>query len=256
MSWLEILENHFQQRKKAFLIFDDANVLRYISNYAKDILEFDEGHIGFITLNELFPPTAKNPHFLVDKNYSYQTIHDVMYTTPSGRSKELRINRDSELQSVGEIKGYIVWIESKSRDLTAVYKRVSSLDPFLNFTWLFSQNEIGFILINKEGKIEKYNDQIKFYLTDPGEWKGRSIFTFPFLHQHGITDVVVKGMKKCDQPQSTVVSFKYAGLPHLLDVKWSVLPLCDLERSIVGGIITATSLDNKNGSGQTADFRG
>ena len=40
MNWLNILESYFNQRKKAFLIFDDNHVLRYISDYAKEILEF------------------------------------------------------------------------------------------------------------------------------------------------------------------------------------------------------------------------
>jgi hypothetical protein len=111
MNWLDILESHFNQRKKAFLIFDDSHVLRYISDYAKEILEFDDNLMGFVTLNELLPPSEKTPQFLVDKDYSFQTIHDILYTTPSGRSKELRINRDSELQTIGDVSGYIIWLE-------------------------------------------------------------------------------------------------------------------------------------------------
>ena len=68
ISWLDVLESHFNQRKKAFLIFDESNVLRYISEYAKDILELDDSHVGFVTQNELFPPSDKNPQILIDKN--------------------------------------------------------------------------------------------------------------------------------------------------------------------------------------------
>ena len=59
MNWLNILESHFNHRKKAFLIFDDNHVLRYISDLAREILEFDETLMGFVTLNELFPPIEK-----------------------------------------------------------------------------------------------------------------------------------------------------------------------------------------------------
>ena len=70
MNWLNLLESHFNQRKKAFLVFDNNHILRYVSDYAKEILGIDESHIGFVSLTELFPPTDKNPQFLIDKNYS------------------------------------------------------------------------------------------------------------------------------------------------------------------------------------------
>ena len=240
MNWLDILESHFNQRKKAFLIFDDSHVLRYISDYAKEILEFDDNLMGFVTLNELFPPSEKPPQYLVDKDYSFQTIHDILYTTPSGRSKELRINRDSELQTIGDVSGYIIWLEAQSRDITAVYRRVSSLDPYRNIGWLFDESNLGYILIDKEGIIEKSNDKIKEYISEPGEWKGRNIYTFPFLHQHGITTLIMKCMKNEKNQRSQNVLLKYPGIEHPLEIKWSVLPLTDLEVSIVGAIIVAS----------------
>lgn len=240
MNWLDILESHFNQRKKAFLIFDDSHALRYISDYAKEILEFDDTLMGFVTLNELFPPSEKTPQFLVDKNYSFQTIHDILYTTPSGRSKELRINRDSELQTIGDVSGYIIWLEAQSRDITAVYRRVSSLDPYRNIGWLFDESNSGYILINKEGIIEKSNDKIKEYISEPGEWKSRNIYTFPFMHQHGITTLIMKCMKNAKNQRSQNVMLKYSGIEHALEIKWSVLPLTDLEGSVVGAIIVAS----------------
>jgi hypothetical protein len=242
MNWLNLLESHFNQRQKAFLIFDDNNVLRYISDYAKDILEFDETLMGFITLNELFPPSEKNPQFLVDEDYSLQPIYDIMYTTPSGRSKELRINRDTGLQSVGEMSGYIIWIEAKSRDITAVYRKVSSLDPYRDLGWLFDEYSLGYILINKEGIIEKSNDKIREYISEPGEWKGRNIYTFPFIHQHGITSLITKSMKKVKNKRSLIVSLKYPGQETPRKLKWSVLTLSDLEGSIVGAIVIVRAI--------------
>ena len=241
MSWLNILESHFNHRKKAFLIFDDSNILRYISDYAKEILEFDDHLMGFVTLNELFPPSEKSPQFLVDKDYSFETIHNIYYTTPSGRSKELRINRDSELQTIGDISGYIIWIEAQSRDITAVYKRVSSLDPFRNIGWLFDESNLGYILLNKEGIIEKSNDKIKRYISEPGEWKGRNIYTFSFMHQHGFTSLITKCLKNAKNKYSQNVMLKTKDIDLVQDVKWSILPLADLEGSIVGAIIVAVS---------------
>jgi hypothetical protein len=241
MNWLNILESHFNQRQKAFLIFDENNILRYISDYAKDILEFDDTMLGFVTLNELFPLSEKNPQFLVDSDYSVQPIHDVLYTSPSGRSKELRINRDISLQSIGDISGYIIWLEAKSRDITAVYRRVSSLDPYREIGWLFDEYKLGYILINKEGIIERSNDKIKEYISEPGDWKGRNIYTFPFMHQHGITSLIMKSMKNIKNKLSLNTTLKSHALQSTLDIKWSVLPLTDLEGSVVGAIIVASS---------------
>ena len=240
MNWLNLLESHFNHRKKAFLVFDNNHLLRYVSEYAKEILGIDESHIGFVSLTELFPPTDKNPQFLIDKNYSYQAVQDINYTTPSGLFRELRITKDPEPQTVGDFSGYIVWLEAKSRDITAGYKKVSSLDPFLNFGWLFEQNAIGFLLINKEGLIEKYNEKMKMFLNEPGEWLGRNIFTFPFVHQHGIASSIMKSMKSVNKPQSNMYALKYHGINEPLKIKWSSLPLTDLEGSIVGAIITAS----------------
>jgi len=241
MNWLNILESHFNQRKKAFLIFDENHVLQYISEYAKDILEFDDTLMGFVTLNELFPPSANNPQFLVDKDYSFQPINDILYTTPSGRSKELRINRDMELKSIGDVSGYIIWIEAQSRDITAVYRRVSSLDPYREIGWLFDEYGLGYILINKEGIIEKSNNKIKEYISEPGEWKGRNIYTFPFMHQHGIANLIMNGMKNVKNKRSLKILLKYPGIDKPMDLKWSVLPLTDLEGSAVGAIIVAST---------------
>ena len=212
--------------------------LRIAFIYAKDILELDDSHVGFVTQNELFPPSDKNPQLLIDKNYSFQTVNDFVYTTPSGRSKELRINRDSGIQTVDEISGYIVWIESKRRDITAVYRKVSSLDPYRNFDWLFEQNNTGFMLIDKEGLIVKHNDIIKKYIREPGEWKGRNVLTFPFIHQHDLAPLISNGMKSSSKPQAKTYKLKSTGIFDTLEVKFSVLSLTDLEGSIVGAIMT------------------
>ena len=245
MSWLTILESHFNQRKKAFLIFDDKHVLQYISDYAREILEFDDNLIGFVSLNELFPPSEKNPHFLVDIDYTYQPVYDILYTTPSGRSKELRINRDSELLTIGDKSGYIIWLEAKSRDITEVYRKVSSLDPYRNIGWLFDESHQGYILINKEGIIEKSNDKIKEYINEPGEWKGRNIHSFSIMHQYGITNLIVESLKNASKKYSQNTSLKNVGVNRQMYLKWSILPLTDLEGSILGAIIVTTKTDNR-----------
>jgi hypothetical protein len=244
MSWLNLLESHFNQRKKAFLIFDKRHVLRYISDHAKEILEFDDQLMGFVTINELFPPSEKDPHFLVDQDYSFQPIQDVLYMAPSGRSKELRISRDSELQTIGDKSGYIIWLEAKSRDITAVYRRVSSLDPYRNMGWLFDESNQGYILINKEGIIEKSNDKIRKYINEPGEWKGRNLYTFSFMHQHGITSLIAKCLKNPQNKFSQNILLKSGSIEHPVQIKWSILPLTDLEGSILGAIIVASNASN------------
>lgn len=237
-NWLDLLESHFNLRKKAFLIFDESHVLRYISDYAKDILELDENLIGFVVLNELFPPADKNPHFLVDKDYSFETIHDIVYTTPSGRSKELRINRDANLHSINDLSGYVIWVESKSRDITAIYRKVSSLAPFKNFNWLFSQNNIGFILVNKEGIVEEYNENAKRYFNEPGEWEGRKILTFSSIHHNGLAPIIMKSLKSAGKTRTKTFHLKPAGATQSEEILCSILPLTDFEDSLVGAMIT------------------
>ena len=244
-NWFELLEIHFNQRKKGFLIFDETDVLRYLSGYSRDILGIDESHIGFVTLNELFLPSEKTPQILVDKNYSAQSVQNILYTMPSGRSKELRISKDSSLQIIGNMSGYIVWLEAMSRDITGVYRKISSLHPFLRFEWLFDQNEIGFILLNGEGIIENYNDKIKSFLSEPGDWKGENIFTFPFIHQHGIDSLITQCMKRKTKKKSIDSMIKTPGYIGSFNVRWSGLPLTDLEGSLIGVIITASQIQEK-----------
>ena len=234
LNWLDILEAHFNKRRKAFLVFDENHILRYISDYAKDILELDDSLIGFVNLNELFPPSEKNTQFLIDQDYTYSTFHNIVYTAPSGRSKELRINRDTNLLSINDLKGYVIWIEAKSRDITAVYKKVSSLDPYKQFKWIFDQNNIGFILIDKEGLIKQFNGTVTNYINEPGEWQGRNLFAFSFVHQHGIASLITKALKNPKKPQTLDVSIKSSEYEQ----RWSVLPLIDLEDAIIGVMIT------------------
>jgi len=244
-NWFDLLEIHFNFRKKAFLIFDESYVLRYLSGYAREILGIDESHIGFITMKELFPPSLNTPQILVDKNYSSQSVQSILYTTPSGLSKELRISKDTSLQTVGEISGYIVWLEAKSRDITGIYKKVSSLDPFVNLSTLFDQNEVGFILLNSEGIIEKHNDKIKAFLSEPGEWKGENIFTFPFVHQIGIDVLINQCLKRKIKPKPIEAMIKTPGYIGSFNVRWSGTPLTDIEGTLIGIILTASQIRDK-----------
>jgi PAS domain-containing protein len=244
-NWFDLLEVHFNKRKKAFLIFDESNILRYISAYAREILGIDESHIGFITLQELFLPSHKTPQLLIDKNYSFQSVQSIVYTTPAGLSKELRITKDTTVQTIGNVSGYVVWLEAKSRDITGVYKKVSPLDPFTNFAWLFEQSDVGFILLNNEGIIEKYNDKIKTFLTEPGDWKGQNIFTFPFIHQAGIDSLINQCMKGKTKPKPIDSMIKTPGYIGSFNVKWSGIPLKDLEGTLIGMILIASQIRDK-----------
>jgi PAS domain-containing protein len=241
-NWFELLESHFNNRKKGFLVFDESHILRYLSGYAQELLGIDDSHIGFISIHELFLPSEKTPQILVDKEYSFQSIQNILYTTPSGLSKEMRISKDSRIHSVGEISGYVVWLESKSRDITGVYKKVSLLDPFINLDWLFEQSDVGFILLNIEGIIEKYNERMKTYLSEPGDWRGQNIFTFPFVHQNGIDKIVAQCLKKNSKPTSIDAMINTPGYIGSFNVRWSALKLMDIEGNFVGIILTASQI--------------
>ena len=102
---------------------------------------------------------------------------------------------------------------------------------------MFDESNQGYILINKEGIIEKSNDKIKKYISEPGEWKGRNIYTFAFMHQHNITNLIAKCLKNEKNKYSQNVMLKITGVDLPQEIKWSILPLTDLEGSIVGAII-------------------
>jgi len=237
-DWLDILENHFDSRKKAFLIFDDKDVLQYISVYAKEILGIEDDHLGYMSFFELFPSTTKISQFLFDEDHSFQTMQNVLYTMPSGRPQELRISKESQMHTVDEKTGYIVWIEAKARDISGIYRRVSAFDPFVKFGWLFEQNQCGFMIVDREGILQTHNERIRNYLPEPGEWQGRNIFSFSAVHHLGLDRFFSKILKQKKQAETFITDIKISGEKISQSVKWACVPLSDMEGTFIGAVIT------------------
>ena len=237
-AWLDILESHFDSRHKAFLIFDDKNVLKYISGYAKEILGLEDTHLGYMNFSELFPSLTKNAHFLFDQDHSFHTIQSVLYTMPSGRPQELRISKESQPHTTPDKAGYVVWVEAKTRDITGTYRRVSPFDPFNKFDWLFEQNQCGYILLDREGIIQSHNEPSRDYLPEPGEWQGRNIFSFSAVHQLGLDRFFTKVMKQNRPAETFVCPHNFRGEKKSYTAKWTCFPLSDLEGRFIGAIVT------------------
>ena len=64
------------------------------------------------------------------------------------------------------------------------------------------------------------------------------IFTH-FMHQHSITNLIAKCLKNAKNKYSQNVMLKTTGVDLPQKVKWSILPLTNIEGSIVGAIIVA-----------------
>jgi len=173
--WIEILEDHFREQNKAFLIFDRDNILLYFSEYAREILEVSNNQIGVLSVYDLFPQAKKNPNFILDHNHRYMKVNDFTYTTPSGKPLDVRFN----LEKRPGLSGYVVWIEPRMRDTTTTFRKISTFDVHKNLKPIFDSYKLGFMIINKHGLIIDHNERIKNVLRLPGEWEGRNIFTFP-----------------------------------------------------------------------------
>lgn len=229
-DWIQILEEHFKSKRKAFLVFDRSHNLKHVSDFAQDILEIYEDQMDCITFNDLFPQLSDNHDFLLDKEYFFQTIHDVTYTTASGRPQELRIHLEQEEGATG----YIVWVEAKSRDITAIYKRVSPFEPFKRLGWLFQQNRLGYLILNNNGIIQDYNEYFKKVLNIHGDWIGRNIYNFPPIHQTKLSAFIHKSLQNADQPISKVFKLKRSRFSHKFRVSWYTHPLTDISGQLIG----------------------
>ena len=234
-NWINILEMHFNARAKAFVIFDKENIARYISDYARDILEIDDNSIGFITFNELFLAKSNTPNFLFDENGEYHTTYDITYTTPSGRPIEIRLHQDINKS----ILGYVVWIELRSREMTSVYKKVSAIDHYKQFKQLFSELDLGFMIINREGIIVDYNNIIKHVLRLPGDWEGRNIHTFPPLHQSNFKEFFQACLSNNNRRLSKKVKIQYSSKAGSVNLQLSGIPLSDFMGEKVGILLAS-----------------
>jgi len=63
------------------------------------------------------------------------------------------------------------------------------------------------------------------------------------MHQRGITGLIIKCMKNVKNKQSQKIIIKTVGVNNPGKIKWSILPLADLESSIVGAIIVASPVN-------------
>jgi len=234
LDWIRILEEHFRERRKAFLVFDKDHVLIHTSDYAREILEISGTQAGIMNARDLFPSDQKTPQLLMNHKYPHQKIHDITYTTPSGKLVDIRLNIDQKPGS----EGYMLWLEPKYRDITGTFRKVSSLEPYKDFNDIFTEFDIGFMLINRDGIIIDYNDQIKHMFRLPGEWKGQNIFTYPPLQENKFSRFIrrcISGRKKTDAKSFKV---KYSSKAESLVIKLSVMKLTDQTGNATGALIT------------------
>jgi hypothetical protein len=234
-TWTQILEDHFTYRRKAFLVFDDKHVLVHTSDYAREILELEENQTGFSTLQDLFELPKNVPDLLLDQNNLVQAVHDITYTTPSGRPKEVRMSMEQH----STLGGYVVWIEEKGRDLTTTITKISPFNSFKRLKILFDKLDVGYIILNKDGIVEDYNDKFKQILQLPGEWQGRNIFTFPAVHENKLGIFFLNSIQEINMPQTRFFNFRYSGSDRRIRVRWIGISLSDLRGMVIGALICA-----------------
>ena len=233
-KWIKILEDHFLDRKKAFLVFDSDHKLIHFSEFALEILELNENQVGVMTLDDIFSGEKKNPDLLIGADYNFKKVHDITYTTPSGRPVDLRLNIDLARGR----KGYIMWLELRSRDITGTYRKVSSLAPYKDFIQMFDKLGIGAILLDRNGLIIDYNQDFKKMLRLSGEWEGRNIYTFPPLHNNKLSDFIricISGNKKSEAKKFKI---KYSSSKEPVQFLMSGIQISDLTGSPIGALIS------------------
>jgi len=240
-TWIQILEDHFTHRRKAFLVFDNEQLLLHISDYAGEILELEENQAGLQTLKDLFELPKNIPDLLLDQNDLLQAVHDITYTTPSGRPKEVRISMEQH----STLSGFVVWIEEKSRDITTTITKISPFNSFKRLKNLFDKLEVGYIILNKDGIVEDYNDKFKQILQLPGEWQGRNIFTFPAVHENKLGIFFLNSIQEIDMPQTRLFNFRYSRSEQRVRIRWIGISLTDLRGIGIGALICAKPENEK-----------
>ena len=233
-EWLGILEDHFKERRKAFLVFDSDHVLKHVSDYATDLLEIPANQIGVVTFGDVFPRAGKSPDMLVDSNFFMQRVQDVTYTTPSGKPVEIRINLDKN----PGMNGYVIWVELHEREFTGTYRKVSSLKTYSDLRQIFDSFDLGFLILDKNGVVTDLNDRVKNIFRLPGEWIGRNLFTFPPLHQNKLSDFIQKFISGRSKYNSKVFKIKYSSSADSVHIKLSGIQLYDLAGELSGVLIS------------------
>jgi len=239
--WIQILEDHFTHRRKAFLVFDNDQILLRISDYAQEILELEEDQTGLRSIEDLFELPKNIPDLLLDQNDLLQAVHDITYTTPSGRPKELRISMEQH----STLSGFVVWIEEKSRDITTTITKISPFNSFKRLKIIFDRLDVGYIILNKDGIVEDYNDKFKQIMQLPGEWYGRNIFTFPAVHENKLGIFFLNSIQEINIPQTRLFNFRYSGSEERIRVRWIGISLTDLRSVGIGALICAKAENEK-----------
>ncbi len=234
-NWLEIFEEYFRGRHKGFLVFDNMLVLRYMSEYAREVLETDQYQNGLVKLSDILSLPRNIPDLLLDSDNYFQTVHDIVITTPSGRSKEVQVNFE---QSPGK-RGIVVWIEPKGRDSSGSLKKVSVFDQLKALKSLFDSLNIGYLLLNTGGVIVEYNDVIKHLLRLPGEWRGKVIFTYPPLQERKIREFIQKCILQKGSVQRQKFKINYSSGKAAMQIKFTGIQVTDPRGEAIGALINA-----------------
>ena len=239
-NWINILEDHFREKNKAFLVFDRENTLQHVSQYAMDILGVTANQIGVLSVYDLFPQAKQNPNFIPDHNSRYMNVNDFTYTTPSGKPIDVRFNLDKK----PGMSGYIVWIEPRMRDTTGTFRRISSFDLYKDLKPIFDSSGLGFMIIDRNGMIIDHNKTIKYVLRLPGKWKGRNIFTFPPLQKIRFEEFIYQSINKQPAGDSKVVKIQYSSKAEPVKIHMSVSRISDTSGSAAGALISCRIKDN------------
>jgi len=233
--WLEILEEHFRDRRKGFLVFDKDMVLRYMSVFALEVLESDHYQPGLDRLPEILPLPADIPDLLLDHEYFFQTVHDLVITTPSGRSKEVRVSFEQEPGKMG----MVVWIEPKGRHITGSLKKISVFDQLKSLKGMFDVINLGYLLLDTNAVVIEYNELIKHLLRLPGEWRGKIIFNYPPMQERRMREFI----QKCLHEKQFVLQQKfkigYSSASKTIELKLSGMQVSDPRGEAIGALICA-----------------
>ena len=238
-DWIDILEEHFKERRKAFLVFDNDHLLKYVSEYASDLLEIRSNQRKGICDGSRRSRTGNVPNMLVDSNYLFKKVRDITYTTPSGKPVDIRFNLD---QKPG-MNGYVIWVELRERELTGTYRKISSLKPYSDMKHIFDSFKMGFLILDKNGVVVDLNDHIKHLLRLPGEWEGCNLFTFPPLHQNKLSDFIRKCITGRSKHNSKVFKIKYSSNADSVHIRMSGVQLYDLTGATLGALISCKTED-------------
>ncbi len=233
-EWIDILEEHFKDRGKAFLVFNADHILKHISDYASDLLEIPANQIGVMNFSDLFPRVVSKPDMLADSNFLLQKTRDYTYMKPSGKQVDIRLNLD---QKPG-MNGYLVWIELRLRDVTGLFKKVSPLKSYSHMKHIFDSFKMGFLVLDINGTVIDLNDHFKHIFRLPGEWIGQNLFTYPPLQQNKLSDFIHRTINGRKQHSEKTFRIKYSSQAESINIIISGVQIFDLAGNLSGALFS------------------